>query len=107
MAGRIAVVDDADRFVRWEVRPRIHELQLLHRSVHVLVFTSGGRLVLQRRHRQKQTHPRHWDISCTGHVEESDYFDGPDESLDEVYAATARREAQEELGVGVDLEFLE
>jgi len=30
-------------------------------------------LVVQRRHPDKLTHPDHWDISCTGHVEAADY----------------------------------
>lgn len=106
MAGRIAVVDDHDRFVRWEDRRTIHELQLVHRSVHVFIFDSAGRLLLQRRHASKQTYPRYWDTSCAGHVEESDYTAGPDDDLDAVYAAVAAREVREELGVDPPLERL-
>jgi 16S rRNA (adenine1518-N6/adenine1519-N6)-dimethyltransferase len=106
MAGRIAVVDGANRFVRWEDRRTIHEQQLVHRSVHVLLFDSSHRLLVQRRHRTKQTYPRTWDISCAGHVEESDYTGGPDDDLDAVYAAVAARELQEELGVTAPLELL-
>jgi len=43
----------------------------------------------------------HWDVSCAGHVEESDYVRGPDDELDAVYAAVAARELEEELGVVV------
>lgn len=100
VAGRIAVVDGRDRFVAWEDRRAVHERQLPHRSVHVLLVDSRGRLLLQRRHRAKQTHPSHWDLSCSGHVEESDYGPaGPDADLDRVYAEVARREVEEELGV--------
>lgn len=103
MAGRIAVVDDQNRFVRWEDRRTIHEQALVHRSVHVLLFDRAGRLLVQRRHRAKQTHPRMWDVSCAGHVEESDYPGGPDADLDAVYAAVAARELAEELGVAPPL----
>lgn len=103
MAGRIAVVDGSDRFLRWEERRAVHERRLVHRSIHVVLFDSRGRLLLQRRHRDKQTYPGHWDLSCSGHVEESDYPGGPDDDLDRVYADVARREVQEELGVEVDL----
>jgi isopentenyldiphosphate isomerase len=106
MAGRIAVVDDQNRFVRWEERHTIHVERLVHRSVYVLIFDSSGRLVIQRRHRDKQTHPSFWDLSCAGHVEESDYPQGPDEELDAVYAQVAAREVEEELGVTPDLEEL-
>lgn len=102
MAGRIAVVDPDNRFVRWEERRVIHEHRLVHRSVHVLLFDRRGRLLVQRRHRDKQTYPRHWDVSCAGHVEERDYSAGPEvegAALDAVYAAVAAREVEEELGV--------
>lgn len=105
MSGRIAVVDDANRFVRWEERRTIHEQQLVHRSIHVVIFDSHGRLVVQRRHATKATYPRYWDVSVAGHVEESDYLGGPNEQLDEVYAAVAAREVQEELGVSPALTF--
>jgi isopentenyldiphosphate isomerase len=103
---RCAVVDDGNRFVRWEERRVIHEQRLVHRSVHVLLFDSLGRLLIQRRHRDKQTYPRFWDASCAGHVEESDYPGGPDDDVDAVYVAVAARELFEELGVRVPLEPL-
>lgn len=101
MAGRIAVVDGSNRFVRWEDRRTIHEQRLVHRSIHVMVFDASGRVLVQRRHRDKQTYPRHWDMSCAGHVEESDYPRGPDDELDAVYRAVALRELHEELGIVV------
>jgi len=104
--GRIAVVDDANRFVRWEDRRVIHAQRLVHRSVHILVFDSAGRLLLQRRHPAKETNPRYWDVSVAGHVEESDYPAGPDDDLDAVYAAVAARELLEELGVTAEIERL-
>lgn len=106
MAGRIAVVDDHNRFVRWEAR-RTRAKRLVHRSVHVLVWDAQRRLLVQRRHADKQTYPRHWDVSCAGHVEESDYVRGPDDELDAVYAAVAARELEEELGVTAPLTLLD
>lgn len=106
MGGRIAVVDDANRFVRWEDRRVIHEQHLVHRSVHVMIMDGYGRLLIQRRHATKQTYPRYWDISVAGHVEESDYLGGPDDRLDEVYATVAAREVQEELGVSPALTYV-
>jgi isopentenyldiphosphate isomerase len=106
MAGRIAVVDQENRFVRWEERRVIHERRLVHRSIHILVYDRAGRLVVQRRHRDKQTYPGYWDCSTSGHVEESDYTGHPDEDLAAVYLAVARRELMEELGVEAPLELL-
>lgn len=101
MAGRIAVVDAAtNAFVRWEARHTIHAQHLVHRSIRVLVFDRADRLLVQRRHAAKQTYPDHWDTSCAGHVEESDYTPaGPDADLDRVYAEVAARELHEELGI--------
>ena len=92
--------------MRWEARRTIHEQRLVHRSVHVVVFDSRGRLLVQRRHRDKQTYPLHWDTSCAGHVEEGDYLGGPDDDLDRVYEQVAARELHEELGIAVPLRRL-
>jgi isopentenyl-diphosphate delta-isomerase type 1 len=103
---RIAVVDDDNRFVRWEPRRLIHEQQLVHRSVYVLVFDPERRLVIQQRHRDKQTWPLYWDISCAGHVGEDDYASSPDEEVDRAYELAAVRELAEELGVTASLSVL-
>ncbi len=105
MSERVAVVDEHNRFVRWTDRAEIHGRKLPHRSVQVLLFDSGGRLVLQRRAATKQTHPGFWDASASGHVEAPDYPDlaRPDDDLDAVYDAVAVRELEEELGVRTEL----
>jgi isopentenyl-diphosphate Delta-isomerase len=97
--GRIAVVDMQNRFVRWEERKTIHEQRLIHRSIHVIGFDEENRMVIQKRHRNKQTYASYWDFTASGHVEEEDYSGGPDENLDAAYELTARRETQEEIGV--------
>lgn len=105
---RAAVVDDRNRFVRWADRTEIHAGRLPHRSVQVLLFDGAGRLVLQRRALAKATNPGCWDVSASGHVEESDYPDPsrPDDDLDAIYDAVAIRELEEELGVRTPLERL-
>jgi isopentenyldiphosphate isomerase len=106
VAPRIAVVSEQNRFLRWVDRREVHANRLPHRSVHVLLFNAAGELLIQRRHREKLTFPGTWDLSCAGHVEEPDYTAGPDDDLDAVYDAVARRELFEELGVRADLELL-
>lgn len=105
---RAAVVDDRNRFVRWAERAEIHAGRLPHRSVQVMIFDTAGRLVLQRRAMSKATSPGCWDVSASGHVEEPDYPDPsrPDDGLDAIYDAVARRELEEELGVRAPLERL-
>jgi isopentenyldiphosphate isomerase len=104
LAGRVAVVDAENRFVRWEDRRVVHAERLPHRTIHVMLFDGAGkRLLVQRRHRAKLTHAGHWDLSCAGHVEEEDHRADPDADLDGVYEACARRELREELGVDVSV----
>ena len=106
MSERIAVVDEDNRFLRWTSREEVHEGHLPHRSIQIALFDSEGRLVVQKRHASKATFPSHWDISCSGHVAQEDYLDGPDERLDEVYLRVAHRELKEELGIDTHLSLL-
>lgn len=99
MQRTIAVVDDHNRFLRWADRAEVHGQHLPHRSVHVLVFDTRGRLLLQQRRADKLTYPSTWDISVAGHVERPDYPAGPDDDLDAVYASVAARELHEELAI--------
>lgn len=82
------VVDAADQVVGCRTRGDIHQLRLMHRSVHVLVFSSDGALLLQKRSMQKDECGGMWDSSCAGHVESG-----------QSYEQTAPRELEEELGL--------
>ena len=104
--GSIAVVDEQNRFLRWTDKAEIHGDRLPHRTVHIFVFDSQGRMVIQQRHRDKLTYAHYWDMACCGHVERPDYPAGPDDNLDDVYDDVARRELQEELGIETELELL-
>lgn len=69
---------------------------LIHRSVHILVLSPEGRLLLQKRSLRKDTQPGKWDTSVGGHV-----------GFGQSYEEAARREAEEELGmVPGELTFL-
>ena len=80
-------VDDNDNVIEPRTRGEVHRLRLKHRSVHVLVFDSGKRLLLQKRSMLKDECPGMWDSSCAGHVESGHSYD-----------ETASRELEEELG---------
>ncbi len=82
------VVNDQDEVVGQRKRREVHELQLLHRAVHVLVFNTRGELFLQKRSAQKDCFPGAWDSSASGHL-----------SMGEGYDECAVRELREELGV--------
>lgn len=69
---------------------------LLHHTSHVVVFEPGdtGRILLQKRARDKDIQPGKWDTAVGGHLAEG-----------EEYLAGARRELAEELGVHGDIEL--
>ncbi len=85
---RLTVVDRNDRPIGVAPRQWIHRRGLRHRSVHVLVFDPAGRILLQKRARNKDENPGLWDTSAAGHV-----------AAGERYVQAARRELAEELGI--------
>ncbi len=81
------VVDERDEVVGRAPRSEVHARGLLHRAVHVLVFSSRGDVFLQKRSMTKDKSPGLWDSSASGHVDSG-----------ETYDACAVRELYEELG---------
>ena len=88
------IVDSEDRVVGQATRGEVHAKNLLHRSVHILVFNSQGELFLQKRALTKDENPGYWDSSAAGHV-----------NAGEGYRASAERELMEELGISGELQF--
>jgi len=82
------VVDECDRVTGVKTRGEIHARGLMHRAVHILVFNPRRDLLVQKRSILKDENPGLWDSSCAGHVDSG-----------ETYAACARRELGEELGM--------
>ena len=60
--------------------------------VHICVFDSRGRLLIQQRSREKAVWPEAWDVSAAGGVDAG-----------ETSRQAAEREFREELGVALDL----
>ena len=69
------VVDSADEIIGRRSRSDVHATGLRHRSVHVLVFNRSGRLFLQKRSLEKETHPGLWDSSASGHLNSGEDYD--------------------------------
>ena len=84
------VVDARDRAIGRATRAEVHARKLLHRAVHVFVFTPAGSLILQKRSLAKDTCPGLLSSSCAGHVDAGESYD-----------AAVARELAEELGVRV------
>ena len=82
------VVDSEDIVIGKASRLQVHNNDLMHRSVHILVFNSTGSLFLQKRAMVKDESPGLWDSSASGHVESG-----------EDYISCAKRELNEELSL--------
>ena len=99
-------VTSKGEFIEWVTRAEVHERQLVHRSIQVLIFHPDGRLLVQLRHREKQTFPHYWDISCSGHVELVDHPHGDGTRDQEAFWSSATREVHEELGIEPELRLV-
>jgi isopentenyldiphosphate isomerase len=82
------VVDECDGVKGKETREKIHATGLWHRGVHVLLFDSEERLILQVRSDNKDKYPNPYDTSVSEHLE-----------LGEEYENAAYRGLREELGI--------
>lgn len=65
-----------------------HKKGLFHPTVHIWFYTSDGKILLQKRAENKDTHPRLWDVSVAGHI-------GAGEDI----LDSALREIAEEIGL--------
>ncbi len=82
------IVDENDRVIGRETRTAVHERGLLHRGVHVWLFTPDGRLLVQQRSATRKASPSSLDGSVSEHVQAG-----------EDYLAAAQRGLREELGL--------
>ncbi len=83
------VVDENDEVIGRETRREVHEKNLRHRAVHIFVRNRHGEIFLQKRSALKDRHPGKWDSSASGHLDSG-----------ENYEDAARRELEEEVGIG-------
>jgi isopentenyldiphosphate isomerase len=82
------VVNERDEVIAQASRAEVHQRGLMHRAVHVIVFNSRARILLQKRSILKDRQPGLWDSSASGHVDSGEDYD-----------ACAVRELREELGL--------
>ena len=89
------VVDADDNVIGQASRREVHARHLLHRAANVFVFTTDGKLLVQKRSGQKDEYPHCYTSSASGHL-----------NAGEDYAPCAARELEEELGLTAPLERL-
>ena len=71
----LSIVDKNDIVIGERRRDEIHNLNLLHRSIHVLIFNSAGEIFLQQRGLLKREGPGLWASSVSGHVDGGESYD--------------------------------
>ena len=82
------VVNDDDIVTGHEMRSKVHQRGLQHRGVHVFLLTHDGRLLIQKRSKDRAQYPSAWDCSVSEHVKAG-----------ESYRDAAIRGLKEEMGV--------
>ncbi|GLU44459.1 NUDIX domain-containing protein [Allomuricauda sp. NBRC 101325] len=78
------------------LKSEAHQKGLLHPTIHVWLYTPDGRVLIQQRGKNKDTHPLLWDVSVAGHI-------GAGENI----KTAAVREVEEEVGYVVSEDDLE
>jgi isopentenyl-diphosphate Delta-isomerase len=90
------IVDDNDIVLGREPRSTVHKVGLQHRGVHVFLFTTDGKMLVQKRSADRASSPSMLDCSVSEHVKAG-----------ESYREAAIRGMKEELGLeGGEIERL-
>uniref|UniRef100_UPI004057A780 NUDIX hydrolase YfcD n=1 Tax=Candidatus Electrothrix sp. TaxID=2170559 RepID=UPI004057A780 len=92
----VSIVDEHNQELGELPRRLMREQRLIHRATYILVFNAAGEIFIQKRTRTKDVYPGYWDVAAGGVVQAG-----------ETYEQSAKRELQEELGIGpIPLNFL-
>jgi isopentenyldiphosphate isomerase len=92
---QVDVLDDAGQVIGVATRRAMRAGRLPHRCTYLLVFDPAGRLFLHLRTPTKDVYPDRWDVAVGGVL-----------AAGEDFAAGARRELHEELGIDTPPEAL-
>ena len=86
------VVSTDGRFIKYATRQECHNNpELLHQTVHLLIFNKQKQLWLQKRAENKDIQPGKWDTSVGGHM-------NPNETSD----TAVKRETLEEVNLNIN-----
>src|SRR5262249_51120518 len=88
-------LDDAGRVVGTIARRELCGQRIPHRCAYLLLFNRRGELFIHQRTATKSSYPSYWDVCVGGLPSAGESFDD-----------AIRREVEEEIGVGVEPEWL-
>jgi isopentenyldiphosphate isomerase len=91
----VDVIDDQGRTIATVARREMRARRLPHRCTYILVFNRSGDVYVHLRTASKDVYPSYWDVAIGGVV-----------AAGESFAAGARRETAEELGIDAKPEAL-
>lgn len=85
----VDIVDENDKVIGKGERGKVHSSNTWHRGVHIFVFNTEGKLLVERRISTKDIYPDYYGCSVSEHVKAG-----------ESYEEAAGRGLMEELGIG-------
>ena len=65
----VDILDSEGNFTgKTTLKSNAHREGWFHPTIHVWFYTKNGRLLIQQRAKNKDTHPLLWDVSVAGHI---------------------------------------
>jgi len=93
----VDILDSEGNFTgKTALKSEAHREGWFHPTVHIWLYTKHGKLLIQQRAKNKDTHPLLWDVSVAGHI-------GAGEEIE----TSAMREIKEEIGLAISTKELE
>ena len=87
----IDILDDDLSVIKTCLKSEAHKNGWLHPTVHIWFYTENGKILIQKRAKNKGSFPDLWDVSVAGHI-----------GSGEEAIIAAIREIEEEIGLLVD-----
>jgi isopentenyl-diphosphate Delta-isomerase len=91
---KVILVDEQDGIIGSMEKMEAHKKGLLHRAFSILLFSSKGEILLQKRSTTKYHSGGLWTNTCCSHP-----------TLDESIACTARKRLKFEMGIDLESQF--
>ncbi len=91
----VVVVDESDKVIKYLPRKKAHKDNILHRTTAILIYNNEGKMLLQKRSKDKDTYAGYYTVAAGGHVLKG-----------QEYEEAAERELFEELRISGKLKYI-